>query len=69
MTYIRIQVTSFLKTEILKYICNYFGLAIGGNIHSAAKKKEGNKKSKALTQTIVRSCTNHSLSVPWFPQT
>lgn len=61
MTYVRTHVTFFLKTEILKYI-------LRGNEHSAAKQKERNKKNKVLKLTLLGSCTNHSLSVPWFPQ-
>lgn len=69
MTCVRIQATSFLKTDILKCICKYLGLAITGNMHSATKQKEKNKKNKALKLLILGSCTNHYSTVPWFPQT
>lgn len=48
MAWIRTQASFILRTDTLKCICNYFGLAIRGNKHSAAKQKEKIKKNKAL---------------------
>lgn len=69
MTYGRIQVTFFLKTEILKKIGHYSGWATGGHGHSTAEQKEMSEKNKAPKLTTLASCTNQSLSVPRFPQT
>lgn len=69
MTYVRTPVTFFLKIEILKYILNYFGLATEGNEHGGAKQKVRSMKNKVLKLTTLGSSINHSLSVPWFPQT
>lgn len=61
MTYIRIHITFFLKTEILKFI-------LRGNEHRAAKQKERSMKNKVLKLTFLGFYTDHSLSVQWFPQ-